>query len=101
MPNASTVPATRKAPLNEPEAATMAPVTIGEITPIVAFTQFMMLPTVPVPPRGAISAGIAQPAGAAVASPQSEIVTHTSAQPVLLVNAVPNTAVPVIMPAIR
>ena len=63
--------------------------TIGEIVPIRLFAVFMMLPTVPLPPRGATSEGNDQPIVDAVVSALTETVIQTSAQNTSVVNAAP------------
>src|SRR5260370_1987720 len=83
------MPATKKAPANDPVTPTMKPVTIGATAPIRLLTKFMMPPTVAAPPFGAISDGIDQPTGAAAASPARASEIHPIASTGLVVNAAP------------
>src|SRR5579863_1048073 len=90
-PVSSTTPATRNAFVKECVLPTIIPVTIGATAPITLLAKFIMLPTVPTPPRGAISDGKDQPTGAAAASPLSATEIQTIASTGSVVVVAPKT----------
>src|SRR4051794_28441737 len=93
-PVSKTTPATRNALVKECVLPTIMPVTIGATAPITLFAKFMMLPTVPTPPRGAISDGNDQLTGAAAPSPLRATEIHAIASTGSVVVVAPKTASP-------
>ena len=74
MPIIRMMPATRKFAANDPVRSKIIPATIGATIPARLLTKFMMLPTVPTVPFGAINDGMLHPMGAANARPPSAMV---------------------------
>jgi hypothetical protein len=100
MPIIRMAPATRKFAAKEPVRSKIIPATMGAAMPTRLLKKFMMLPTVPTVPRGAIKDGMLHPMGAAKARPPRAMEIQMIATLGLVVKAAPITAIPRAMPMV-